>query len=177
FRRLDDSLAALVVSHLPYYHAYVLLHARPAAEMRAIIDRMDATKREAFLDELPEETWKDFMSELSQAGAESAAEHTVAPEEAPVVPAVATDMPIVEARQVEKSFIQPDGRPVQVIAPLDLSLRAGDITAVLGPSGCGKSSLLRILSGLAAPSGGEVLWHGTPISRSSPNVAIVFQSF
>jgi len=177
FRRLEDSLAAGVVSHLPYYHAYVLLHARPAAEMRAIIDRMDAPKREAFLDELPEETWKDFMAELSQSGTPSAREHPVAVEEPPATLVPVTEGPIIEARHVEKSFTQPDGRQVQVIAPLDLSILPGTITALLGPSGCGKSSLLRILSGLARPSGGEVLWHGAPIRQASPNVAIVFQSF
>ena len=177
FRRLEDSLAARLISRLPYYHAYVLLHARPAPEMRAILDRMDAAKREAFLDELPEETWKDFMSELGEGSAQSTAAETTAVEEAPPVSPASAEPPILEARHVEKCFIQPDGRQIQVIAPLDLSLQSGTITALLGPSGCGKSSLLRILSGLAAPSAGEVLWHGTPIGRSTPNVAIVFQSF
>jgi NitT/TauT family transport system ATP-binding protein len=176
FRRLDDTFAATVVSHLPYYHAYVLLHVRPTVEIRGILDRMDPAKREAFLDELPEETWKDLMAQLSQASASASAEQAAALEEAPALPAAA-EAPIVEARRIEKSFIQPDGRQIEVIAALDLSLQSGEITAVLGPSGCGKSSLLRILSGLAAPSGGEVLWHGVPIKQSSPNVAIVFQSF
>ncbi|HXW61670.1 MAG TPA: AAA-associated domain-containing protein [Candidatus Acidoferrales bacterium] len=177
FRRLDDVFAATVVSHLPYYHAYVLLHVRPAGEIRSIFDRMDPAKREAFLDELPEETWKDFMAELSQPTAPAPSEPTVAPEEPPVLPVAIAEPPIVEARHIEKNFAQPDGRQIQVIAPLDLALEAGIITAVLGPSGCGKSSLLRILSGLARPSGGEVLWHGVPIKESHPNVAIVFQSF
>jgi len=174
FRRLEDSFAAEVIAHLPYYHAYVLLHARPAAEMSAILDRMDGARREAFLDELPEETWKDFMGELAQA---SARVEAVVPEEVPVVSPPVSEAPIIEARRVEKSFIQPDGRSIQVIAPLDLALQPGAITALLGPSGCGKSSLLRILSGLAEPSAGEVLWHGTPIGQSNPSVAIVFQSF
>jgi len=34
-----------------------------------------------------------------------------------------------------------------------------------------------MLSGLAAPSAGEVLWHGEPLRGSMPNAAIVFQSF
>jgi NitT/TauT family transport system ATP-binding protein len=34
-----------------------------------------------------------------------------------------------------------------------------------------------MLSGLAAPTAGEVLWHGRPMAESVPNIAIVFQSF
>jgi NitT/TauT family transport system ATP-binding protein len=84
---------------------------------------------------------------------------------------------IIEARQVEKSFRQPDGRQIQVIAPLNLCVESDAIIALLGASGCGKSTLLRILSGLATPSSGAVLWHGRPLAECGPNVAIVFQSF
>jgi NitT/TauT family transport system ATP-binding protein len=85
--------------------------------------------------------------------------------------------PIVEAVQVEKSFLQPDGRQIQVIAPTDLSLEPNTITALLGPSGSGKSTLLRILTGLVQPSKGIVLWQGKPLHDCAPNLAIVFQSF
>ena len=84
---------------------------------------------------------------------------------------------IVEARGIEKSFRQPEGRTIQVIAATSLALEAGSITALLGPSGSGKSTLLRMLSGLTEPSSGEVLWHGRPLAQCAPNVAIVFQSF
>ena len=56
--------------------------------------------------------------------------------------------PIIEARQVEKSFERPGRRPIQVIAPTDLRVEPGMIVALLGPSGSGKSTLLRMLSGL-----------------------------
>src|SRR5271154_2161252 len=85
--------------------------------------------------------------------------------------------PIIRAQQVEKFYAQPSENRIQVIAPTDLSIVPGEIVALLGPSGSGKSTLLRMLSGLAAPSAGEVLWHGQPITKCSPNVAIVFQSF
>ncbi len=39
FRKLPLDLAARVVAHFPYYHAYVLLHARSSAELRAIVER------------------------------------------------------------------------------------------------------------------------------------------
>jgi NitT/TauT family transport system ATP-binding protein len=85
--------------------------------------------------------------------------------------------PIIEARQLEKFYGQPDGSRVQVIAPTDLAVYPGQIIALLGPSGAGKSTLLRILTGLSRASGGEVLWHGQPVRDESPNVSIVFQSF
>jgi NitT/TauT family transport system ATP-binding protein len=85
--------------------------------------------------------------------------------------------PIIQARALEKFYTQPDGNRIQVIAPIDLSIEAGKIIALLGPSGCGKSTFLRMLSGLSRPSSGEVLWHGKPLDGQTPNVSIVFQSF
>jgi NitT/TauT family transport system ATP-binding protein len=85
--------------------------------------------------------------------------------------------PIIQARAVEKFYVQPDGHRIEVVSPTDLDIEAGKIIALLGPSGCGKSTLLRMLSGLAKPSSGEVLWHGRPLYEQTPSVAIVFQSF
>lgn len=85
--------------------------------------------------------------------------------------------PIFEARKIEKFFQQPDGNRIEVIAPTSLAVYPGTVVALLGPSGSGKSTLLRILTGLAQPSAGEVLWHGQPLQGQIPHVAIVFQSF
>jgi NitT/TauT family transport system ATP-binding protein len=84
---------------------------------------------------------------------------------------------IIQARALEKFYVQPEGNRIEVIAPTDLEVFPGKIVALLGPSGSGKSTLLRMLTGLSVPSSGEVFWHGEPISHHSPNVAIVFQSF
>ncbi len=84
---------------------------------------------------------------------------------------------IIQARAVEKFYVQPDGARIEVIAPTDLEISPGKIVALLGPSGSGKSTLLRMLTGLSVPSSGEVLWHGKPVGGEPPNVAIVFQSF
>jgi len=84
---------------------------------------------------------------------------------------------IIEGRNLEKFYGEPGENIIQVIAPTDISVHAGEILAVLGPSGSGKSTLLRMLTGLSKPSAGEVLWHGKPVANQSPNVSIVFQSF
>lgn len=166
FRILPVDAAAKIASVLPYYDAYVLLHSRPLEDIRSIVREMDTAERLRFFDELPEEAWQRLMDELGEVGAASGL--------ATPGPRVT---PIIEARQIEKSYGRPDGEEVQVIAPTNLSIDEGVITAILGPSGSGKSTLLRILSGLVSPSRGEVLWHGQPLSRSNPNVAMVFQSF
>src|SRR5579864_6141791 len=65
FRRLPVDLAATIAGSFPYYHLYILLHSRPAEEMRAIVDRMNPGERLMFFDELPGETWQRLMDELS----------------------------------------------------------------------------------------------------------------
>lgn len=90
---------------------------------------------------------------------------------------VSSDAPIIEGRAVEKFYAQPDGSRVEVIVPTDIAVHPGEFLALLGPSGCGKSTLLRMLTGLAKPSAGQVLWHGQPLDGQRPNCSIVFQSF
>ena len=85
--------------------------------------------------------------------------------------------PILEGRDLEKFYLQPDGARIEVVSPTNIKIMPGKILALLGPSGCGKSTLLRMLTGLSRPSAGEVLWHGHKLSDKSPNVGIVFQSF
>ena len=85
--------------------------------------------------------------------------------------------PIIEARELEKFYPQPDGSRIQVISPTNVAIYPGQIIALLGPSGCGKSTMLRMITGLSPTSGGKVYWHGQPVGEESPNVSIVFQSF
>ena len=180
FRHLPLDLGSVVLPHLPYYDQYVLLHSRSKEEMRAIVDLLSPDARLRFLDELPEEAWQRLMDELSDA---PPAQITEVPrpvfkvERHPEPRREKKREPIIEARRVEKSYTQPDGKQIQIIAPLDLSVDSETICALLGPSGSGKSTLLRILSGLIPPSQGTLLWHGQPLNHKGANVGIVFQSF
>jgi len=178
FRLLPLDLAPALIAHFPYYHQYVLLHSLPGREMRALIDKLHPDDRMRLFDELPEEAWQRLMDELSgTVPAETSAPHApqVARAAEPQLPEPGETL--IEGRQIEKSYAQPDGREIQIIAPLDLSVESGIICALLGPSGSGKSTLLRILSGLTAPSRGTVLVHGQPLDGGTPNIGMVFQSF
>jgi len=175
FRQLPVDLAASLIGSFPYFHAYVLLHSRPVQDMRLIVDRMSQGELDHFLDALPEEAWAHLMRELDTGT--HFERGVIAVEEARKPSAAPAVEPIIQALQVSKTFRQPDGRDIEVIAPIDLFVEPDCVTALLGPSGSGKSTLLRMLSGLAAPTGGTVLWHGVPLKAANPSVAIVFQSF
>ena len=51
----------------------------------------------------------------------------------------------------------------------------GELVALVGPSGCGKTSLLLLVNGLLAPSGGQVRLDGDRIDAPSADRALVFQ--
>jgi ABC-type multidrug transport system fused ATPase/permease subunit len=53
-----------------------------------------------------------------------------------------------------------------VLNNLDLAIRPGERIALLGHNGAGKSTVLAVISGLYAPSGGDVLLDGVPLSQA-----------
>ncbi len=55
-----------------------------------------------------------------------------------------------------------------VLRGIDLVVPRGQVTCVIGPNGAGKSTILRVVSGLLAPTSGEVVYEGRPLGSATP---------
>ncbi|HWB37717.1 MAG TPA: ABC transporter ATP-binding protein, partial [Rugosimonospora sp.] len=84
--------------------------------------------------------------------------------------------PLLTTEHLSKSYAGADGE-LPVLAGIDLTIRAGEIVALLGRSGSGKSTLLRCLAGLVPPSTGTVTYQGARLTGPNPGTAMVFQTF
>jgi putative lysine transport system ATP-binding protein len=86
---------------------------------------------------------------------------------------------LLEIRHLSKAF----GKNT-VLRDIDFSVSKGDVICIIGASGSGKSTLLRCINLLETPSGGEILFHGSDITKKQINVpsyrakvGMVFQNF
>lgn len=82
----------------------------------------------------------------------------------------------LRATHVSKSF-GTGADTVQVIADLHLDIHQGDVTCLVGPSGVGKTTLLRVLAGLAIPTGGTVSMGDVVVTEPVEQIAVVFQDY
>lgn len=74
--------------------------------------------------------------------------------------------PILTAAAVTKRF-----GPTVALSKLDLSIRAGEVVALMGANGAGKSTLVKILSGVYLPDSGTLTLRGEPYRPASPQAA------
>ena len=85
---------------------------------------------------------------------------------------------LLEINSVAKSY-----GPVVALKKANLSVRPGEIHALLGANGAGKSTLVKIIYGSLIPDAGEMKWAGEKYSPKSPfearenGIAMVFQHF
>ena len=75
---------------------------------------------------------------------------------------------VLEMQGVDKTF----GGDVEALRAMSVTIDEGDFLSLLGPSGCGKSTALRLIAGLADPSGGRIIWEG---GHEVGDLGVVFQ--
>lgn len=69
------------------------------------------------------------------------------------------------ASQIADKVLQREPEKVRAVDGIDLKLRPNEVQGVIGESGCGKTTLLMTLMGLHSPTGGELVFDGTPLSE------------
>jgi putative ABC transport system ATP-binding protein len=92
---------------------------------------------------------------------------------------------VIKLTAITRSFVE-DGREVEVLRGVDLTVSPGEVVAVMGASGSGKSTLLAIAGALDAGFGGEAMVAGRSLrglsagalaSLRNRSIGFVFQSF
>ncbi len=76
------------------------------------------------------------------------------------------DGPLLSLRGISKTF-----GPVRALTDVELDIPAGKVTALIGDNGAGKSSLIKTISGLWSPDGGQIFWEGREVHLHSPRDA------
>ncbi|HPH29008.1 MAG TPA: ABC transporter ATP-binding protein [Pseudomonadota bacterium] len=81
----------------------------------------------------------------------------------------------VEIKALHKSF-DFEGRRIDVLRGVSLTVAAGDMVAVVGASGAGKSTFLHVLGTLDAPSQGQMLIDGVEVTSMSAAALAAFRN-
>jgi ABC-type sugar transport system ATPase subunit len=75
-------------------------------------------------------------------------------------------VPLLSLRGIGKNF-----GPVRALSDITFDIPAGQVTALVGDNGAGKSTLIKTISGIWEPSGGQLVWQGSPVHLHSPKDA------
>ena len=89
--------------------------------------------------------------------------------------------PVTEIRVEEAAYRYP-GKESPAVAGVSLTVRQGEILALVGENGSGKSTLVRLLAGIFLADKGTVSWNGEDVTRLDPDTlwvrsGLVPQSF
>src|SRR5207302_98188 len=80
--------------------------------------------------------------------------------------ATAAAEPLVSMHAISKKYAN-----VVALSGVDMTLRSGEIVALVGDNGAGKSTLIKVLSGAVRPDSGEIDMEGKPIRITKPSDA------
>lgn len=81
----------------------------------------------------------------------------------------------VELSNLAKIYPTPRG-PAVIVQNFNLKIEKGEFVTLIGHSGCGKSTVLSMVAGLNAISGGGIVLAGKELDGPGPDRGVVFQS-
>ncbi|CAB4828846.1 unannotated protein [freshwater metagenome] len=84
--------------------------------------------------------------------------------------------PAIVVRDVFMDYQTPTGVK-HVLGGISYDVSEGHFVSIVGPSGVGKTTLLRLLTGLAQPTKGEILVEGKPLMGAPEGLAVVLQDY
>ena len=84
--------------------------------------------------------------------------------------------PAIAIRDVYMEFPTPDGTK-HVLDGVSYDVTQGHYVSIVGPSGVGKTTLLRLLTGLAQPTSGEIQVQGKKLTGAPDGLAVVLQDY
>ncbi len=83
-------------------------------------------------------------------------------------------MNVLEAYDIAKTYRGGDGSTLHILNGVNLTVKRGEMIAIVGESGAGKSTLLHVIGALDRPTRGYVLIAGEPINdRTDDELAII----
>jgi NitT/TauT family transport system ATP-binding protein len=83
---------------------------------------------------------------------------------------------LLELSRVDKQYTSKKGEPFLALSNISIAVRAGEFLSLVGPSGCGKTTLMKVMSGLLAPTRGTLEFEGSEASIPRNRMGIVFQT-
>lgn len=95
-------------------------------------------------------------------------------------------MPLLEIKDLEKSYPSPEGGMLKVLDVSDFSLADGGLLAIHGESGGGKTTFLHLVAGILQPDAGSILLDGKELSGMpeserdrlrATSIGYIFQTF
>lgn len=82
----------------------------------------------------------------------------------------------IDVSGLHKSYLDGEGRHLEILKGLDFQADSGDSVAIVGASGAGKSTLLHLLGALEPPNSGTLLIQGEPLHLLSRNARARFRN-
>ena len=97
-----------------------------------------------------------------------------------------TSKTILKINELHKRYNEGKSNEVHALQGVNLTVKKGDMMAIMGPSGCGKTTLLNMIGNLDRRSAGEIIINNVDTSQLSDakttefrrdNIGFIFQLF